>query len=279
MSIETTLETCIICERPLTQENVAIPGMPVCKQCMQGHPQAGNSIAIFPPPRVLGRRLMVILPGMVIGLVVGCIASLLILALLIFTDTAQSRTAVVQMFVILAGVCACLGSILFTLLWEIIFFSRLQHAGNTEWKSHIIKKLNLESTVQRTQATPHLVVCCWQRPRLLDVALPMQIGILLETVQGFIFYGTQGMRAILPFTGIATVGIEQLKMFPPRTAIRFDLNTTEGLPIIKGQEIPKQVFFAFMDEDSFKANTEKARVKQQHIQHIIGSSGKVETKV
>jgi hypothetical protein len=243
---------------------------------MQGHPQAGNSIAIFPPPRVMRRRLMVILPGTVIGLVLGCIAGLLVLALLLFTDSASSRTGVVQMFVILAGVFGCLGSILFTLLWEIIFFSRLQHAGNTEWKAHIIQTLNLESKVQRTQATAHLVTCCWQRPRLLDFTLPMQIGILLETAQGFVFYGTQGTRAILPFTSIAAVGVERLMIFPPRTAIRLDLNTTEGLPFIKGQVIPKQVFFAFMDEDSFKANSEKAGMKQQQIQHVIGSAGTVD---
>jgi hypothetical protein len=162
--------------------------------------------------------------------------------------------------------------IFFILFWELIFFSRLQHAGNAEWKSHLIKTLNLENVVQRAQAVSHLALCCWQRPGWTDLTLPMQIGILLETTQGFVFCGAPDTRAIIPFTGIATVGTERLKIFPPRTAIRFDLNATDGLPIIKGRVVPKQVLFAFMDEKSFKANSEKARAKQQYILHILESS-------
>ncbi len=274
MTTETPLETCIFCGKTLVQDNTVIPSMTVCKNCLQGHLQLGKSVGILPPPSVLWRRLLVILPGIAIGLVLGCITSLFVFALLGYV--APKTTAMQVPFVLISGILVFIS---FTLLWELIFFSRLQHAGNTEWKSHLVKTLNLENVVQRAQATSHLVICCWQKPSWTDLTLPMQIGILLETTQGFIFCGAPDTRAILSLTGIAAVGTERLKIFPPRTALRLDLNMTDGLPVIRGHIIPKQVLFAFMDEKSFKANSEKAKAKQQHIQHILENSRTVENRV
>lgn len=263
MTMETTLGTCIFCERPLAEDSLAVPGMSVCKDCVQGHPQPGNTMGIVPPASVLGRRLLILLPGLVIGFVVGCVASVLAFVFLDYLITTMASSNLTAMQVPAALLIGLLVFVFLTLLWELIFFSRLQHAGVGEWKSHLIKTLHLEKIIQRIQATPHLAVCCWQRPYWTAFTLPMQIGILLETTQGFIFCSAQGTRAVIPFTGIATAGTERLKIFPPRTAVRFDLNPTDGLPTLKGQVEPRQVFFAFMDEKSFQANSEKARAKQQ----------------
>lgn len=274
MAMETTLENCIFCEKALTQDALTAPGMPVCKDCMQGHSQLGNTMGIVPPRSVLWRRLLVILPGMAIGLAAGCVAALFVLVLINYL--APRMTAMQIPFMLVSGL---LVFVFFTLLWEIIFFSQLQHAGNAEWKSHLVKTLNLEKIVQRTQMTPHLVICSWQKPGWTDFTLPIEAGILLEMAQGFIYCGAKGTRAVIPLTGITAVGTERLMMFPPMTAIRFDLSVPAGLPMIKGQLTPRQVFFAFRDEKSFKANSEKARAKQQRVQQNIVASRTLENNV
>ncbi|HEX2995871.1 MAG TPA: hypothetical protein VHP14_13680 [Anaerolineales bacterium] len=272
--METTLENCIFCEKALTQAALTAPGMPVCKDCMQGHSQLGNTMGIVPPRSVLWRRLLVILPGMAIGLVAGCVTAVLVLVLINYL--APRMTSMQILFMLISGL---LVFVFFTLLWEIIFFSQLQHAGNAEWKSHLMKMLNLEKIVQRAQVTSHLVICSWQKPGWTDFTLPIEAGILLEIAQGFIYCGAKGTRAVIPLTGITAVGTERLKMFPPMTAIRFDLSVPAGLPTTKGQLTPRQVFFAFRDEKSFKTNSEKARTKQQRIQQNIGASRTLENNV
>lgn len=255
MTIATVPQTCMFCERPLSQEDAAVPNVPVCKYCLQGHPQPGNRAGIFPPRTIFVRRLALMLPGMVIGFVVGAIVS---------------RLAFMPLPLVASGL---LGAVWFTILWSTILYSRIQHAGVDEWRSRLIKALKLEGPAQCADARPSLVLCCWRRPRWRDVTLPMQVGILFELPQGLVFCGAQGARAVVPFSGVTAVGTERLRLLAPRMAVRLEVNTAEGLPSIKGQGAPKQIWFAFMDEKSFKANGEKAIAMQQHIQHILTASG------
>jgi len=254
MTTATVPQTCMFCGRSLSQEDAAVPNVPVCKHCLQGHPQPGNRAAIFPPRSVLLRRLALMLPGMVIGFVVGAIVS---------------RLAFMPLPLVASGL---LGVFLFQVLWAIILYSRIQHAGVDEWRSRLIKALKLEGPAQRADTRPSLVLWCWRRPRWRDVTLPMQVGILFELPQGLVFCSAQGTRAVVPFSGVTAVGTERLRLLAPRMAVRLEVNTAEGLPSIKGQGAPKQILFAFMDEKSFKANGEKARAMQQHIQHSLSAS-------
>jgi len=280
MTIATVPQTCISCERPLSLEDAAVPNMPVCKYCLQGHPQPGNRVAIIAPRSIVLCRLALILPGMVIGLVVGAVVSWLAfvplspasMTLLPASMAMNVLLLVAKKYIHILVASGLLGALLFTVLWTIILYSRIQHAGVDEWRSQLIKALNLEGPAQCADTRPSLVLCCWRRARLRDLTLPMQVGILFELPQGLAFCSAQGTRAVIPFSGVTAVRTERLKLLPPRMAVRLEVNTAEGLPSIKGQGAPKQILFAFMDEKSFKANGEKARAMQQHIQHILSAS-------
>jgi len=210
---------------------------------------------------------------MVIGFVLGVVVSWLAFVRLSPASMPVNVLLVAaKKYIHILVASGLLGAFLFQVLWTIILYSRLQHAGVDEWRSHLIKALNLEGPAQCADTRPSLVLWCGRRPRLRDVTLPMQVGILFELPQGLVFCGAQGTRAVIPFSGVTAVGTERLRLLPPRMAVRLEVNTAEGLPSVKGQGAPKQIWFAFMDEKSFKANGEKAIAMQQHIQHILSAS-------
>ncbi len=256
LSEPSTLQTCIFCERTLSLPDPAAAVLPVCRDCLRLSPPPGSKVGLFPPPSVMVRRLRYSAVILLLGLL-GCVIGAAVGFLVLSGGNGSTALPVAQSLIF-----GEISAVLVMLLALPFVFSRIQHAGMDVWKAQLIKKLDLQRVVERPGMTASLGFFCWHRPRWRDMTNLVEMGILLEAQAGLIFCGASGTRTAIPFSEISAVGIERLKLFPPRPSVRIERR-------VEPPAKPDPVFFTFTEYESFKANREKTLALEKNIREQL----------
>jgi hypothetical protein len=129
------------------------------------------------------------------------------------------------------------GAILAELLYTVVVFSRMHHAGLAAWRRELRAKLRLPDAPALS-----FVLYVAREPRFWTwrATLPFDGAFLAETPAGFLLYGER-TRRVLRFEHATRISTERIHMTPWRTAVRVDL--ADG---------PR--FLAFLEKETFREN-------------------------
>ena len=190
---------CLRCgDRHLASE-FAIAELPVCLGCVERATAPWDRVAIFPPREVLFLRLRFMgtwCAGafVLFAIIVGG-------AMLAFASPPEA---------ILVGLLSGLGAGLLTLVGvSLVGFSKIQHLGNERWKEIVRDELGLQPLPKDGPVSMGFALALTRRPRLTNLKLPMEIGLLLKSRSGLLFVNADGSRiAAIPIETIRSGGPE-----------------------------------------------------------------------
>lgn len=250
---------CVRCGDFYHPEDFALADIPYCRDCIERTPDNEARIALFPPKKVMFMRIRyaLLIPAL-IGLVTAVLGSALLFA-------ARPRTEMALLGFLGGGILGFLSTTLIMLPFR---FSRIQHMGHDIWKDILVEQFGLLESHKVLDFEAHLALYCTRKPGWTDLKLPMEIGLLLSSRDGFVFLGGHGSTTCLPFKGLMPIPtMEKLVMWPPRSALRLEYQEST-----MGHSPNQPCFLTFLDQEDFAANKDKAERWGERINSLISGA-------
>lgn len=227
---------CLRCGSFVVLEEAPAPGVPLCKDCLDGTLVARHPVLTHPPALLRWTRIR---PFTALGFALGCAFGWsLVRDVLAKPGTPSWGVAAAAALGVFIAVYAAFVGEVAALTW---FYLPWNAPDLRRWKRVILERTGLE----RSDEAFALVLFAQRRVRVTDLRMPIEVGLLAVGDRSLAFVGERGSRVALDPGRISGTALELMMIFPPRRACRVDL-AGGG-----------QWFFAFLD-GSGRANRERA---------------------
>jgi hypothetical protein len=238
---------CLRCGDFVASASASPTTVPLCVPCLSSERITPDRVWVRPPAAILLRQAR---PAIVVALVAGLLG-LLAPVVGLFPTSNPALGLRILLGVVLGLLCALIAGIVTFL---VLYWPRM-HVGHGDWKRALLGSLGFQHAPDDERVA--LVWRAYRKPRLTDLRLPLEPGLLFEVEGGLAFFGAEGSRELIRFQEVSGAALDRLVMWPPRRALRVD-------------HAGRSTFFAFMDEASARKNDARARSLGERISGIAG---------